>query len=53
MKVQEPRDGFAKAAILAVSAVLCAAQGYPGLAVVSALGAGALVGWVVWARRGG
>lgn len=49
--MNEPKDGFAKAAILAVSAVLCAAQGYPVLAVVIALGAGALACWVVWARR--
>ena len=51
VSMKEPRDGFAKAAILAISAVLCAAQGYPVLAVISALAASALVGWVAWARR--
>lgn len=49
--VQEPKDGSAKAGVLAVAALLCAAQGYLALAALTGLAALALVVWVLWARR--
>jgi hypothetical protein len=47
----EPKDGLAKAGILTVAALVCAAQGYWLLAGIGALAGVGLATGVVLARR--